>query len=145
MRSHKTKYLPRRTSHSRVARPTSVGSPETVAVNLGRRTHYEANFEIGPEFGHHPVDLPGPLQRLFEGERGVRQDKETYLAQYLSHSSTWNVIDHRCLTEHHHLNRGATAARPLNPVLYIEVRRRLWDASRVGVTNTAPEFPRDRR
>ena len=59
----KQTYLPRQTSCSRVNRPASVGSPELVGVNLGLRTHYEAESWTGPEFGHHPADLSIPLQR----------------------------------------------------------------------------------
>jgi len=51
-----------------VARPTSVGSPETIGANLGPHTHYEADFGIELEFGHHPLNPSGPLQRPFEGE-----------------------------------------------------------------------------
>ena len=58
----KQKYLPRQRSYSRVNRPASVGSPEPVGVNLGLRTHYEAESRMGLEFGHHPVDLSSPLQ-----------------------------------------------------------------------------------
>ena len=59
-------YSPCRTSHSQVARPTSVGRLETVGANLDPHTHYEARFGIGLGFDHHPVDLSGPLQRQFE-------------------------------------------------------------------------------
>ena len=67
---HHTKriYLPRRTSHSRVARPTPVASPETVGANPDPHTHYETELGIGLEFGRHPVDLSEPLQSPFEGE-----------------------------------------------------------------------------
>ena len=43
------------------------------------------------------------------------------------------------------LNQGVVAAKPLNPVLSIELKCRFWDASLAGVTNTAPAFPRDCR
>ena len=64
----KQTYQPRRTSHSRVARPTLVASPETVGVNPDSHTHCETDLGVGLEFGHNPVNLSGPLQRLFEGE-----------------------------------------------------------------------------
>ena len=37
-------------------------------VNLGPHTHYEADFGMGPEFDHAPVNLSIPLQRASEGE-----------------------------------------------------------------------------
>jgi len=61
-------YLPYRTWYSRVARPTPVASLEMVDVNPDPHTHYETDLGIGLEFGHHPVDLSGPLQRPFEDE-----------------------------------------------------------------------------
>jgi len=64
----KKTYPPRQTSHSRVARPTSVGSMETVGTNLGPHTHYEVDSGIELELGHDPMDLSGPLQRVFEDE-----------------------------------------------------------------------------
>jgi len=64
----KQTYLPRQTFYSRVNRPASVGSPEPVDANLGPHTHYEADSRMEPESGHHPVDLSGLLQRLFESK-----------------------------------------------------------------------------
>jgi len=64
----KKTYLPCQTSHSPVARQTSVGSLEIAGVGLGSHTHYEAHFEMELEFGNCPVDLSNPLQRQFEGE-----------------------------------------------------------------------------
>jgi len=63
----KKTYLSCRASHSRVARPTSVGSPDTAGANLDPHIHYEAHFWMGLDFGHHPVDLSGPLQKPFKG------------------------------------------------------------------------------
>jgi hypothetical protein len=59
------------TSYSRVARPTSVGSLETVGTNFGPHTYYEADFAIELEIGYHPVNLFGLLQRTSEGESEV--------------------------------------------------------------------------
>ena len=56
-----------------------------------------------------------------------------------------NLIAHRRLTERDHLNQGVAAAKPLNPVLSIEVRRRLRGASLARVTSTAPASPRDQQ
>jgi len=64
----KKTYLPCRVSHSRVARPTSVGSPDTAGANLDPHIHYEAHLWMGLDFDHHPVDLSGPLQRPFKSE-----------------------------------------------------------------------------
>jgi len=52
-----------RISHSQAARPALVDSLEPVGMNLGLHTHYEAEFLMGLEFGHHPLYLSGPLQR----------------------------------------------------------------------------------
>jgi len=60
-------YLPCRVSHSRVARPTSVGSPDVGGANLEPRIHYGARFWMGLDFEHHSVDLSGPLQKPFKG------------------------------------------------------------------------------
>ena len=80
----KQTYLPCRASHSRAARPTSVGSPETAGANLGPHAYYEAHFGIGLGPGHHPVDLSGPLQTPFDGEPGLIKGEETYFGQYLA-------------------------------------------------------------
>ena len=64
----KKTYLSCRVSHSRVARPTPVGSPDTSGANLDPHMHYEAHFWMGLDFGYHLVDLSGPLQKPFKGE-----------------------------------------------------------------------------
>ena len=64
----KKAYLSCQTSHSRVARPTSVGSPESADTNLGPHTHYEVDSGIGLELGHEPMNLSSLLQRAFEDE-----------------------------------------------------------------------------
>ena len=61
--SYRTCYLLCRTPYSQAAWPASVGSLDPVGANLGLHTHHEAEFWIGLEFGHHPVDLSSPLQR----------------------------------------------------------------------------------
>jgi len=40
----KKTYLPCRVSHSRVARPTPVGSPDTGGGKVDPHIHYEAHF-----------------------------------------------------------------------------------------------------
>ena len=52
-----------RISHSQAARPALVDSLEPVGVNLGLHAHYEAEFLIGWEFGHHPLYLSGLVRR----------------------------------------------------------------------------------
>jgi len=69
----KETYAPCRMSHSRVAQPTPVGSPEMGGGNLDPHMHYEAHFWTRLYLGYHPVDLSGPLQKPFKGERGSRQ------------------------------------------------------------------------
>ena len=64
----KKTYLSCRASHSRVARPTSVGSPDTSGAKLDPHIHYEAHFWMGLDFRYHLVDLSGPLQKPFKGE-----------------------------------------------------------------------------
>ena len=64
----KKTYLSCRASHSRVARPTPAGSPDMADANLDPHTHYEARFGTRLDFGYHPVDLSGPLQRPLKGE-----------------------------------------------------------------------------
>ena len=59
----KQTYLLCRTSYSQVTRPALVGSLEPVDARLGPQTHCEAEFLMGLESGHHPVDLSSPLQR----------------------------------------------------------------------------------
>jgi len=64
----KKTYMPCRALHSRVARPTTVGSPDMGGGNLGPHIHYETHFWMGLDLGYHPVDLFGPLQNPFKGE-----------------------------------------------------------------------------
>ena len=64
----KKTYLSCRASHSQVARPTPVGSPEMGGGNLDPHMHYEAHFWMGLDFRYHLVDLSGPLQKPFKGE-----------------------------------------------------------------------------
>ena len=59
----KQTYLLCRTSYSQATRPALVGSLEPVDASLGPQTHCEAEFSMGLESGHHPVDLSGLLRR----------------------------------------------------------------------------------
>ena len=59
----KQTYLLCRTSYSQATRPALVGSLEPVDASLGLQTRCEAEFWMGLESGHHPVDLSSPLQR----------------------------------------------------------------------------------
>ena len=61
--SYKQTCLICRISHSQAARPALVDSLEPAGVNLGLHAHYEAEFLIGREFGHHPLYLSGLLRR----------------------------------------------------------------------------------
>ena len=56
------------TSYSQVARPAAVGFPQMVQKRFGAYPRYEDGFVIELGIGHRPVEFPGPLHRVADGE-----------------------------------------------------------------------------